>query len=77
MTSARFTAIVLAGAMSLVGCGRASEGPGDSLDQSRSPQPGSRAAPAPDFSIETFDGDRFRLSEQRGTPVVINFWESW
>jgi cytochrome oxidase Cu insertion factor (SCO1/SenC/PrrC family) len=33
--------------------------------------------PAPDFTVETFDGHSFTLSEQRGTPVVLNFWESW
>jgi hypothetical protein len=33
--------------------------------------------PAPDFSFETFDGAEFSLAEQRGTPVVLNFWESW
>lgn len=33
--------------------------------------------PAPDFTVTTFDGDRFSLGEQRGTPVVLNFWESW
>ena len=33
--------------------------------------------PAPDFSVETFDGQTFSLAEQRGTPVVLNFWESW
>lgn len=33
--------------------------------------------PAPDFTITTFDGERFSLGEQRGTPVVLNFWESW
>ncbi|MBL8132461.1 MAG: TlpA family protein disulfide reductase, partial [Anaerolineae bacterium] len=27
--------------------------------------------------ITTFDGQPFRLSEQRGKPVVINFWASW
>jgi AhpC/TSA family len=32
---------------------------------------------APDFSVETFAGAQFRLSEQRGMPVVLNFWESW
>jgi cytochrome oxidase Cu insertion factor (SCO1/SenC/PrrC family) len=31
----------------------------------------------PEFTVETFDGERFALGEQRGTPVVINFWESW
>ena len=33
--------------------------------------------PAPDFTVETFDGHSFTLAEQRGTPVVLNFWESW
>ena len=32
---------------------------------------------APDFTITTFDGQEFRLSEQRGKIVVINFWASW
>ncbi len=32
---------------------------------------------APDFTITSFDGARFRLSEQRGKVVVINFWASW
>jgi len=32
---------------------------------------------APDFTVETFQGDTFRLSEHRGVPVVLNFWESW
>ena len=33
--------------------------------------------PAPDFTITTFAGERFRLSEQRGKVVVVNFWASW
>ena len=33
--------------------------------------------PAPDFAFETFEGETFRLSEHRGTPIVLNFWESW
>ena len=30
--------------------------------------------PASDFVLTTFDQERFRLSEQRGNVVVINFW---
>lgn len=30
--------------------------------------------PAADFALTTFDRDEFRLSEQRGNVVVINFW---
>lgn len=37
-------------------------------------EPGTGAA---DFQVETFDGDTFALSDHRGTPVVLNFWESW
>ena len=32
---------------------------------------------APDFEIETFDGDMLRLSELEGQVVVLNFWASW
>ena len=46
--------------------------------------PGQRAdssGPAYDdtynFTATTFDGDRFELAAHKGTPVVINFWESW
>ena len=37
-------------------------------------QPG-EAAPA--FALATFDGDRYRLSDLRGSVVVLNFWASW
>jgi peroxiredoxin len=30
--------------------------------------------PAADFSLTTFAGEEFRLSEHRGNAVVINFW---
>ncbi|MDQ4144321.1 MAG: redoxin domain-containing protein [Actinomycetota bacterium] len=33
--------------------------------------------PAPEFEATTFEGETFSLAEQRGTPVVLNFWESW
>jgi peroxiredoxin len=32
---------------------------------------------APDFELETLDGERFRLSDLRGHPVILNFWASW
>ncbi len=35
------------------------------------------SGPAPDFNLTTFDGEQFRLFEQRGKVVVINFWASW
>jgi peroxiredoxin len=33
--------------------------------------------PAPDFELDTLDGRRFRLSEQRGKIVVLDFWATW
>jgi len=32
---------------------------------------------APDFTLETIDGQSVRLSELFGQPVVVNFWASW
>jgi len=33
--------------------------------------------PAPDFTLQGFDGRTATLSELRGQVVVINFWASW
>jgi len=33
--------------------------------------------PAPDFALNTPDGDTIALSDFRGQPVVINFWATW
>ena len=35
------------------------------------------SGPAPDFTIQSFDGSSIRLSDFKGTPVIINFWASW
>jgi peroxiredoxin len=32
---------------------------------------------APDFLLETMDGEEARLSDFRGQPVVLNFWATW
>lgn len=34
-------------------------------------------ASAPDFTAEVIEGGTFTLSEERGRPVVLNFWASW
>ena len=33
--------------------------------------------PAPDFTLDLFDGGTLRLSDLRGRWVVLNFWASW
>ena len=33
--------------------------------------------PAPDFELNAFTGETYRLSELKGNVVVINFWASW
>ena len=33
--------------------------------------------PAPDFTLADLDGRLLALAEQRGQPVVINFWATW
>jgi peroxiredoxin len=33
--------------------------------------------PAPDFTLTTAAGEMFKLSDLRGTPVVLNFWATW
>ena len=32
---------------------------------------------APSFSVRTLDGKTFRLQDQRGKPVVLDFWATW
>ena len=32
---------------------------------------------APDFTTQTLDGARVRLSQYRGQPVLLNFWATW
>jgi len=32
---------------------------------------------APDFDLELADGGQVRLSDLKGSPVVLNFWASW
>ncbi len=36
-----------------------------------------RTDPAPNFSLTDLDGKRFRLTDQRGRVILLNFWGSW
>lgn len=38
---------------------------------------GTGQGPAPDFTLKSHAGPNLRLSELRGTVVMINFWASW
>lgn len=75
------TALVLAflallGASLLRGGGAASSGLGVKVNDVG--QIGRvRAGPAPDFQIQLFSGDSFRLSALRGKIVLVNYWASW
>jgi peroxiredoxin len=33
--------------------------------------------PAPEIELRALDGDRVRLADYRGRPVLLNFWASW
>ena len=48
---------------------------GIALSRQNQTQPTSGSAP--DFRIETFDGEAYQLSDFRGKVVVLNFWASW
>jgi thiol-disulfide isomerase/thioredoxin len=50
-------------------------------DGQKESSPGTESAlvgtPAPDFELKLLDGSTFRLSEQKGRVVVLDFWASW
>jgi len=76
----RAAALVLVAVM--VGLGACTGETSDNTSSDTQTRPGGgkdegAAREAPDFSFETFEGETFSLAEQRGTPVVLNFWESW
>jgi cytochrome oxidase Cu insertion factor (SCO1/SenC/PrrC family) len=81
--------LVILGLSACGGATQPAEPPSSATTQDPSPaeepapeetQPGEVDRPddaAPDFSVTTFDGERFTLAEQTGMPVVINFFDSW
>lgn len=41
------------------------------------PQSAEVGKPAPDFVLQNIHGETVRLSDQRGKPVLVNFWATW
>ncbi len=42
------------------------------------PSPGGSSAELPDFTLDTIDGERFRLSDHVGKEVIVlSFWATW
>ncbi|MFD1413529.1 TlpA family protein disulfide reductase [Oceanobacillus jeddahense] len=58
----------------LVDDGSSSQGAAIAPAESAGVEPGE---PAPDFELETLEGDNFRLSDLQGQKVILNFWYSW
>jgi cytochrome oxidase Cu insertion factor (SCO1/SenC/PrrC family) len=46
-------------------------------EKANSDQPATGGGASRDFSVTSFAGKDFTLSDQRGSPVVLNFFESW
>jgi len=41
------------------------------------PPPITKSGPAPDFTLQSLDGNSMRLSDLRGRAVLLNFWATW
>lgn len=61
-------------AIPAIGVNESSAGVTVSLDQ---PGKANLGQAAPDFTIQTPDGQAIRLSDYQGRPVLINFWATW
>ena len=50
----------------------------DSRSQERNdPQRPEYAIKAPDFTLMTVDGEKFRLKDMKGKVLLLNFWGTW
>lgn len=58
----------------LVDDGSSSQGAAIAPAESAGVEPGE---PAPDFELETLEGETFKLSDLQGKKVILNFWYSW
>ena len=48
----------------------------DKAELPREPIP-DKSPLAPDFTVEDIEGNKYKLSDFRGKPVIVNFWASW
>ncbi|NDJ53727.1 MAG: TlpA family protein disulfide reductase [Chloroflexi bacterium] len=51
--------------------------PEEAVNPTGRPPSASIGHPAPDFTLQTPDGDSISLSDFRGQAVVLNFWATW
>lgn len=63
-------------------CGGATVSPDESQPVPETPTTqnvpaGSQGEPAPQITLEYFDGSTGSLADLRGRPIVLNFWASW
>ena len=47
------------------------------LPNSEKPKRPDYAIKAPDFTLKTVDGKLFKLSENKGKVILLNFWGTW
>ncbi len=82
----RLIAVVGAASVVMAACGgpqspsaQPDDGGNERPSQKNEPSAGAQPSAdlAPEFTVTTFDGAAFSLADRRGTPVVLNFWESW
>lgn len=68
---------MVAVAVVFAGCAPSDPAPTGTAPDGTMAMPKGKGAGAPAFAVETFAGETFSLTDHRGTPIVINFWESW
>lgn len=73
MTKLQWIALILASAVLGVGWIWLSRAP-DGLNDVASPVAG---RPAPDFTLQSIDGQSVTLSALQGRAVILNFWATW
>lgn len=60
--------------LAVLGPEKPAPSPTPAADKTKGAQVGNLA---PDFELDDLDGNSVRLSDLRGTPVMLNFWATW